>query len=498
MIEIRELTLSLRQHAFQDVRGIILVSQQMQKLEDLNSDYMRLFFPGKSKHTNIARVERSRAVFHSNWQKLEQRIRTAPEPDFIDRALKKIYYFLFELIDDAEYDKRIAVIAGDIETQWAKSNRAIRETVLHMRKGNISQARYWRDVRFKSSIVSLRESLAELNKILGKRGNAKAFQMARIARQTQWVILWTELVVFLMTIAVAYFSARKLTKPIPELKEAIDRIAIQDFEVEIKNKSNDEIGELSAAFEQLSERLRESNTYKTSMLSQFTHEMKSPLGSIKQAVFLLEDTLPQKDKQQERFFKIIKNNYETLFKLINNILHSATYNPEDIHLRYIMLNIRKLVEDVLVDLAPLFREKKINVEINKSSESIIGEFDKDRMDEVFHNLFSNAIKFSPQNTTLNVVMNAKAPIIEILIKDEGIGIPPKEIPYIFEKMYRASNSKKISVKGTGLGLYITSQIIRAHGGRIKVESEENRGTTFKIIIPRNRNIAKEGGWFETG
>ncbi len=81
-----------------------------------------------------------------------------------------------------------------------------------------------------------------------------------------------------------------------------------------------------------------------------------------------------------------------------------------------------------------------------------------------------------------------------MIKDQGIGIPKKEIPYIFEKLYRASNSKKISVKGTGLGLYISSQIIRAHGGRIHVESELGKGTTFKITLPRTKSVAEEGGW----
>jgi signal transduction histidine kinase len=73
------------------------------------------------------------------------------------------------------------------------------------------------------------------------------------------------------------------------------------------------------------------------------------------------------------------------------------------------------------------------------------------------------------------------------LKDEGIGIPSQEIPYIFEKMYRASNSTKISVKGTGLGLYITSQIIQAHGGKIKVRSKENEGSEFTITLPKNQD-----------
>jgi signal transduction histidine kinase len=83
-------------------------------------------------------------------------------------------------------------------------------------------------------------------------------------------------------------------------------------------------------------------------------------------------------------------------------------------------------------------------------------------------------------------------VIYFRLKDEGIGIPPQEIPYIFEKMYRASNSAKISVKGTGLGLYITSQIIQAHGGNIKVRSKENEGSEFTISLPKKQNGFADG------
>ncbi|MBN2423881.1 MAG: HAMP domain-containing histidine kinase [Calditrichaceae bacterium] len=499
MFEIRELTLSLRRHANEDVKGIILVSQQLQKLEDLNSEYLISFLPGKAIHECIVRIERSRGAFHSNWIELNNRLMAEPRSAWYDKILKRIYGLFFVLPDEEklkDYDLHIERIADEVNQRWENTNSIIRRTINYMKLNNMAKARDHRDMYFLPAMKNLREPLAELNEVLGKRGKIKANHMEGIARKTQRLILWTEAGIILLTIIAAYLGARKLTRPIPELKEAIDRIAIQDYDINIKNKSNDEIGELSMAFEQLSERMRESNTYKTGMLSQFTHEMKSPLGSIKQAVTLLENTIPVKDENQNRFFKIIKNNYETLFKLINNILHSTSYDAEDIKLKYNRFNIRKLIEDILVDMALLFNEKRIKVNINKSSEIIEGEFDRDKLSEVFQNIFSNAIKFSPENTTIQVNITTKIPVVNITVKDQGIGIPKKEIPYIFEKMYRASNSKSISVKGTGLGLYISSRIIRAHGGRIKVESEVGQGTTFKITIPRTRNIAKEGGWLD--
>ena len=125
----------------------------------------------------------------------------------------------------------------------------------------------------------------------------------------------------------------------------------------------------------------------------------------------------------------------------------------------------------------------MKVDLNFSREKIEVDLDKDRLEEVFNNLLSNAIKFSPNGSKMQVSIFENDSYVNIQIRDQGIGIPAKEIPYIFEKMYRASNSTKISVKGTGLGLYITSQIVKAHGGKIKVKSKEGSGTEFTVQLP---------------
>ena len=136
----------------------------------------------------------------------------------------------------------------------------------------------------------------------------------------------------------------------------------------------------------------------------------------------------------------------------------------------------------------------IRVDLNYASQTIECELDVEKMKEVFQNLISNAVKFSPELSTITVTIYLKYPFVIVMIKDQGIGIPAEEIPYIFEKLYRASNSKKISVKGTGLGLYIASRILNAHGAQIQVRSKENEGTAFEIKIPINRRIAVEGEW----
>jgi signal transduction histidine kinase len=241
----------------------------------------------------------------------------------------------------------------------------------------------------------------------------------------------------------------------------------------------------------MTHRLKQNEKFKTDMLGQFTHEMKSPLVAINQALELLEHSVGSNiTKDQKRLLTILFGNSETLANLITNILHSATYDAGSMRLDLQEENIIKLFTNTIMKMAPTVKDKNIQVNLNFSSEKIVCEIDKDRMEEVFYNLVSNAIKFSPVDSMLQVTMVERDSTVYFRLKDEGIGIPSQEIPYIFEKMYRASNSTKISVKGTGLGLYITSQIIQAHGGKIKVRSKVNEGSEFTVTLPKNQNEAE--------
>ena len=471
----------LRLRVDRDIQDITALSYQQHLLEKVYDQYLLVRIPSNKGEKYLLRLSDAVNNYSINWKKYTSFRNTESTNPFIDYIYnisnKK------EIQNQIHKKKELEQICVQI---WVK---------IHKELNKVTGKQNTKIGNLKSNISNLQISLFELSQFisLSSRKITRITQSALEFLQTAILSIITFM--FFLSLAIAFFVARRLSKPLESLKRASQQIAIYNFDFKIKNKSNDEIGELASAFEQMALRLKKNDQFKNAILSQFSHEMKSPLGAVKQAAKLLESTLDENaGKDQKRLISIILGNNDILFRLINNILLSAEFEPGKIEVTFKRENIVKLLTTTLMLLSPVIKEKNIKVDLNFSSEKIDCEIDPEKIKEVFQNFISNAVKFSGNNSKITISLFEKHPMIIFKIRDEGIGIPANEIPYIFEKMYRATNSKKISVKGTGLGLYISSQILNAHGGRIKVNSTVAKGTEFIIELPKTRQIAAEREW----
>jgi signal transduction histidine kinase len=475
----------VRMRIEKDVQEVVDLSHQQEILEKVYASYLLYHMPGQSKEDHQKDLEVATEDYIQNWQQFKQRRNIAPEFNIV----VPIGYILYQQMSAVKIDpesegQNREAIEKICEANWEKAKDHF---LISVDDSELSIP------EIKEPITQLRENLILLSEVIGQQALKSGVQMHRVAQTLNMVVVLIMIGLVIFSLLIAFFVARLFSRPLEELKAGIEQIAIQNFDVKIEHKSNDELGKLASAYEQMALRLQKNEKFKSEMLGQFTHEMKSPLIAISQAIELLQHTLganPTVD--QKRLLTIIHGNNETLANLITNILHSETYDAETMQLDLKDENITKLMTNTVMKLAPTVKDKEMGVDFNFSSEKITCQIDKDRIEEVFYNLLSNAIKFSPRESNLLVTIFDNDENIEIKLKDTGIGIPQKEIPYIFEKMYRASNSSKISVKGTGLGLYITSQIIKAHGGKIKVLSKENAGTEFMVTLPRAHNTLNTG------
>jgi signal transduction histidine kinase len=458
----------------QDVQEVIDLSRQQQILEDVYAQYILTRLPGPSQSRYRENLKEGIHSYQSNWDLFRSRRQRSDS-----LSISPVLNYFLESFGEKKVDEERIRTKTEMERQceslWTRARNKL--TV------NINSNEHV-DPGVKNTIANLRKELGFLSELIGEQAHQSGNELKQVSETINLVVIYVLLIMVLISLFVAFFVARLFSRPLEDLKNGIDQVAIQNFNVRIPKKSNDEIGELASAFEQMALRLNQNDKFKSEMLNQFTHEMKSPLAAIYQAMSLLEHSLGSNPTEnQKRLLSIINGNNETLSSLITNILHSASYDSENMRLDLQNENIVKLFTNTIMKLAPTVKKKDMKVDLNFSSEKININLDKDRLEEVFTNLLTNAIKFSSTGSKMQVSIFENDSFVNVQIRDQGIGIPAKEVPYIFEKMYRASNSTKISVKGTGLGLYITSQIVKAHGGKIKVKSKLGAGTEFTVLLP---------------
>jgi signal transduction histidine kinase len=213
-------------------------------------------------------------------------------------------------------------------------------------------------------------------------------------------------------------------------------------------------------------------------VSSISHELRTPLGFIKgySSSLLREDTTWDKATERE-FLHIIEDEADRLTGLIENMLESARFKSKTAKFSFQPLQVDDLVRDVVGRLRAHRPELRVQLEFERMP-PILG--DRVRLSQVFENLFGNALKYAP-GSPIRVGMTHDARRLRVVVEDHGPGIPEEYLPFVFERFYRVPADS--SSTGTGLGLYICSQIIKAHHGKIWVDSVLDRGTAFKFELP---------------
>ena len=237
----------------------------------------------------------------------------------------------------------------------------------------------------------------------------------------------------------------------------------------------------SLIFRHLSVQLRLTKLY-DNFISNVTHELKSPLSSIQLYLETLNERNVPIEKQKE-FIDLMTADVNRLNNLINSILEISALEQKKLSHDYQAQDAESTIKNLLIDSAGQFRLQDDAINISGSAKCKIVT-DAKTMKIVLDNLIDNAIKYSLDSVKVDVKLfcNQKKFIIEF--SDRGIGIPPGELKKVFNKFHRIQNNNIPNVKGTGLGLYWTKEIIRNHGGKISVLSEgENKGTKFTIELP---------------
>lgn len=213
-----------------------------------------------------------------------------------------------------------------------------------------------------------------------------------------------------------------------------------------------------------------------------SHELKTPITSIKGFSETLLDGAMEDKQTLVAFLTIILNESDRLQTLIQDLLDLSKMEKQGFQLSYQKMNIVDVLKEVLPILAGKANEKNIALQLEAEGDEVFVEGDVYRLKQVFINLITNAISYTPANGLVKVEVRERTNKIRIKVIDTGIGIEKKEIPRIFERFYRVDRARSRNSGGTGLGLAIVKHLIEAHKGNIRVESKVGRGTTFIIEL----------------
>ncbi len=285
-------------------------------------------------------------------------------------------------------------------------------------------------------------------------------------------------------IIISIIITKSITGPISFLREKTRQVARGDFESNLELSSPPEIEDLEQDFNLMCNKLKEMDKIKSDFFSLMAHELRTPIASIKEGTNLLLKGIGEDSKEKrEMILTIIAEESNRLIALVNSLLDLSKMEAGMMVLNFEVLDIRPLIDKAISGMEPLAIAKRVSIKVEIPQDLPHIRIDGERILQSLRNLIENAVKFTPEGGQVIISARPLEKMVSVSVADTGPGIPPRDLNVIFDKFKQATITSYSKIKGTGLGLAIVKHIINAHGGKVWVESELGRGSTFIFLLP---------------
>lgn len=285
---------------------------------------------------------------------------------------------------------------------------------------------------------------------------------------------------------------KRIMKPIESLRTGVEQIAEGNYEVRIEKKVYNEIGILIDEFNKMAEKLEQGEKLKKeyeenrkTLIANISHDLKTPITSINGYVEAILDGVAHSPDTINSYLKTIHNNIDYINRLIDDLFLFSKLDMQKVDFKFEKVKIKPFMQDLMEEFAFVLGEKNIKFSFNdKIEREIEVNIDGKRIYQTIRNVIGNAVKYGEkENLAISIELKDEKDHIKIIISDNGPGIAPDKLPYVFDRFYRIDTERTKDLMSTGLGLAIAKEMVEAHGGKISVQSILSEGSTFIVEMP---------------
>jgi len=274
--------------------------------------------------------------------------------------------------------------------------------------------------------------------------------------------------------------SRRILAPVEALKAAAQRMEAGDLSQRVNITSNDEIGDLARSFNRMADGLERLEQIRRNMVTDVAHELRTPLTNIRGYLEALQDGVVAADES------VVASVYEEamlLNRLVDDLQELSLAEAGQLKLEREPTDLAAVVSQVVEAMRPRAKAKQVALHIDLPADLPPVDVDARRIGQVLRNLLENGLTHTPPGGQIDIVASANQRWATVTVSNTGSGIAAADLPYVFERFYRADRSRSRATGGAGLGLAIARQLVEAHGGQIEVASEADQGARFTFTLP---------------
>jgi len=296
-------------------------------------------------------------------------------------------------------------------------------------------------------------------------------------------LLWVGAgIAMLLSLGLGFIIARQLSTPIKRVTDAARQIADGNLIERVTEKSTTtEIVELTDTVNSLADSLEKQEILRKRLTADVAHELRTPLATLQSHIEAMQDGVWEMDIQR---LNLCHEETVRLAKIVQSLEELTRYDQENIQLNKRPMNLNGLIEKVAKTFEAEFLRKGVDISLDLPAKLSTLAVDEDKMTQALINLVSNSLKFTPEGGNVTMTLRDEGKDYCITVADTGVGISKEDMPYIFERFFRADQSRNKKTGGSGIGLAIVKSIVEAHSGRVEVQSQRDIGSVFKLYLPK--------------